>query len=450
MKRLHLVALSLLIAGLACNFSRLGATPTQEALSTSEIVEVAYTPTAPLMMTQTPQAQTLLPEAGDLTAVYTRDSNLWRWRARAHSDDSLLQLTQRGEVYFPRLSPDGQIVAFLRPADSFHIELWAVNIDGSDERRLVSIADLDAIGGGVRDPNATAVNPSPNFAWVGTSHRLAFTTYQTFQGPGISPLNDLHLVDADSGQIVNLFLSGWGGEFAFSPDGQQVVISQPDKIILTDSHGGDYRLIMNYAPVITYSEYRYYAQPLWSPDGKFLRVAVPPTDPLAQPAQPTTLWKLPLDGGQPVQEGSVFSVPFMDEPLYYSPDLQRVALIRESTQDGATLRELHLTAYDGSGDWNYVRGPMLRFAAWSPDGRRFIYILGEEQEIFLGSLDSAPQPLGELHYGLIHLSWIDNQRLLYTLQRAQAFDLVLLDLNGGSLTLDTVTGAPPVYDFFRQ
>lgn len=446
MKRPILVALSLLIVGLACNLSRPGATPTQVTQPTSPAIGAAHTPTTPPMMTQSPPAaQKPLPQTEDLTIVYTRDGNLWRWRA-----GELLQLTHRGEVYFPRLSPDGQIAAFLRPADSFHIELWAVNIDGSDERRLVSIADLDAIGGGVRDPNATAVNPSPNFAWVGKSHRLAFTTYQTFQGPGVSPLNDLHLVDADSSQITNLFLSGWGGEFVFSPDGQQVVISQPDKIILANSNGGDYRLIMNYPPVITYSEYRYYARPVWSPDGDFLRLAVPPADPLAQPAQPTTLWKLPLDGGQAVQEGSVLSVPFMDEPLSYSPDLQRVALIRESMQDGVPLRELHLTAYDGNGDWNYVRGPMLHFAGWSPDGRRFIYILGEEQEMFLGSLDSAPRPLGELHYGLINLRWIDDQRLLYTLQRAQAFDLVMLDLDDGALTLDTIAGVPPAYDFFRQ
>jgi hypothetical protein len=445
-QRLYLLTSFLLLIGMACNFSHLGAMPTQDARSTPEVVEPARTPTTPPTIIETPpETRTLLPDTKDLTVVYTRDGDLWRWQG-----GELLQLTRRGEVYFPRLSPDGQIAAFLRPADSFHVELWAVNIDGSDERRLVGIADLDTIGGGARDPNATAVNPSPSFAWVGQSHRLAFTTYQAFQGPGVSPLNDLNLVDADSGQIVPLLLSGWGGEFVFSPDGQQIAISQPDKIILADANGDNYRIAMTYSPVLTYSEYRYYARPVWSPDGKFLRVAVPPADPLARPAQPTTLWKLPLDGGQAVQEGSIFSVPFMDEPLYYSPDLQRVALIRESIQDGVTLRELHLAAYDGNGDWNYVRGPMLHFAGWSPDGRRFIYILGEEQEMFLGSLDRAPQPLGELHYGLINLRWIDDQRLLYAIQRNQAFDLVLLDLDDGALTLDTIAGAPPGYDFFRR
>ncbi|MCX8114016.1 MAG: translesion DNA synthesis-associated protein ImuA, partial [Burkholderiaceae bacterium] len=60
---------------------------------------------------------------------------------------------------------------------------------------------------------------------------LAFNTQQVFDGPGLSLLDDLHLVDADSGTITNLFLAGWGGEFVYSPDGGQIAISRPDMLI---------------------------------------------------------------------------------------------------------------------------------------------------------------------------------------------------------------------------
>ncbi len=183
------------------------------------------------------------------------------------------------------------MIAYLRPADDFHLEMWAIDVDGENERKLVSVADLDAIGGGVRDPSALAINPY-RFDWVPGTHQLAYNTHQVFQGPGLSLLNDLNLVEADTLQKTNLLLSGWGGEFFYSPDGSQIAIVQPDKVILANADGSDYRPVMNYPAVTTYSEYRYYASPVWAADGKSLRLALPPVDPLATPRQPTSLWRI--------------------------------------------------------------------------------------------------------------------------------------------------------------
>ena len=121
-------------------------------------------------------------------------------------------MTQSGEVNRPRLSPDSKVIAYLRPADDFHLEIWAIDIDGKNERKLVSVADLDAIGGGVRDPSALAINPY-SFDLAAGTRTLAYNTHQVFQGPGLSLLNDLNLVEADTMQKTNLLLSGWGGEF---------------------------------------------------------------------------------------------------------------------------------------------------------------------------------------------------------------------------------------------
>lgn len=440
------VAIAVFSLLLACRLSGPAGRPTSTptALPTDSppppAVETALPP-AEVVATESPAVSSGIP-AG-LTVVYTKEGGLWRWLQGERAP-----LTAKGEAYYPRISPDGQLVAFLRPADTIHVELWMVKMDGSQERRLVSVADLDALASGVRDPQAVAVNPTAGFAWLANSHRLAFTTYQTFDGPGLILLHDLHLVDADSGQIASLFLPGWGGVFAFSPDARRVALSQPDRILLALADGSDYREALRYEPVITYSEYRYYPQPLWSPQGDFLRLTIPPADPLAQPSQPHTLWRIDAESGKAELEGGVLSVSLLENSVVYSPDLKRLAVLREA---GEKL-QLILTAYDGGGEWLYASDPMLRFLAWSPSGRRFLYLTGEEEQLWLGSLDAPPRSLGSPHQSVVSARWVNEDWILYLAQRASAYELILLNLEERFQAIDLFGWSPnfglPTYDAF--
>ena len=444
--RILMIAVLVICLGWACNLTRYtGAKETPvvqpELPTVSQMVEPSAYPVASAEPTTTQEPGLATPEAGALQVVYTKDGNLWLWQ-----EGNTQQLTSSGDAYNPSLSPDGRTIAFLRPAGEFHTELWAIDLDGTNERRLVSITDLDTIGGGVRDPSAVAINPY-HFAWIPGTRSLAFNTQQVFNGPGLSLLDDLNLVDADSGVITNLFLAGWGGEFVYSPNGSQIAISRPDMVILTNADGSNYRPVLQYDLVLTYSEYRYYAMPYWSADGAFLHLAIPPVESLAQPAQPTVLWKIPTEGGDPLQEGAVLAVPFFDQPVRYSPDLDRLAFMRETGQPSENRRDLLLTTYDGKGEWVYATGPLMHFESWSPDNRRFIYTLGDNQEAWSGSLDGPPQPLDGDNSGVSNVKWLSPTQFIYIIQRGETFDLMLRDLEAGALLLDTTTGVPPVYDF---
>jgi hypothetical protein len=282
---------------------------------------------------------------------------------------------------------------------------------------------------------------------------VAFNTHQVFQGPGLALLNDLNLVEAGSGQLTRLLPPGQGGMFYYSPDGRQVAISQSARILLANADGSSIREALAHPQVATYSEYLFYAEPVWSPDGTFLRVAIPPADPLAPTAEPTALWTIAASDAQAVQSGSVMAVPFFDQAVSFSPDLQRLAAVQAVGAPAENRRELHLAAYDGGGDWVYAQAPMLRFAGWAPAAAtpgaaaHFFYILGEDQSAWLGSLDATPAPLFAEAYGIQHLQWVDAQRYLFTRQRAESFDLYLGVLSGEPLQFDTVTGDPPAFDF---
>ena len=122
-------------------------------------------------------------------------------------------------------------------------------------------------------------------------------------------------------------------------------------------------------------------------------------------------------------------------------------LVQEVGEPAANQRELWLATYDGNGGWAYVKAAMLRFLGWSPNGRRFIYSLGSDQEGWMGSLDDSPTPLTKDALGVMSASWVDNKRLIYVQQRAETFEFYLDSLDGESTLLDTMTGAPPVFDF---
>jgi len=442
MKKVFYPALWLVLAALACNYTNRPAptAPNTPTLASSPAATAASLPVGTLSPVQTEENRLPTPTAGSLTIAYLKEGNLWVW-----SQGSSRQLTNTGEVYRPRISPDGKVIAFLRPVDDFHLEIWAINVDGKNERKLVSVADLDAIGGGVRDPAALAINPN-RFAWLPGMRQLAYNTHQIFQGPGLSLLNDLNLVEADTLQKTNLLLSGWGGEFSYSPDGRQVAVIQLDKIILMNADGSDYRPLMSYPAVTTYSEYRYYALPVWAADGESLRLALPPVDALATPQQPTSLWRIAGAGSDPQQIGSIFAVPFFDQPVVFSPDRARIAFVKEVGQPAENLRELHLAASDGSGDWVYAKATALRFQGWAPDSSHFAYTLGEAQVLWLGSLQDTPsQPGGGIN-GLQDLRWVDSSRFLFWQSSGGSFELFLADVRGGIWLLDSVTGGLD-YDF---
>jgi Tol biopolymer transport system component len=389
--------------------------------------------------TESPSAES--PQLPGLRLVYVKDGDLWMW-----AQAGIRQLTTSGRAFWPKISPDGEIIVYLRQLDDFHAELWAVNSDGSNDRRLVSVADLDQIGGGVRDPSAVAINPY-HYEWVPGSHTVAFNTQQVFQGPGLSLLDDLNLVKADTGELTFLLLSGWGGEFVYSPDGKHVALINPSTILLMDADGSNYRPVFSYEAVITYSEYRYYASPVWSPGGDLLRLVLPPPDPLATPLQPTALWVIPSDGSQPFQVGQVQAVPFFEMPVTFSPDRSRLIYLQEVGQPAENQRQLLIANPDGSGEWVYQKSALLAFQVWSVDSQHFAFSSGEDHAMWLGSQDAAALPFSADPYGISSLRWVDASHTVYVQEKNGAFELILASQDGGSLTIDVVPAPPPSYDF---
>jgi hypothetical protein len=190
-----------------------------------------------------------LPRPPSLRVVYVKDGDVWLWVEGKEA----ARLTDAGGVNDVKISGDGEVVAFVREG-----ELWAVDDDGADERVLVSAADLAEMETRLEVAFPTVLN---RYAWVPGTHTVAFNTRLDFP-IGLVLNDDLHLVDADTLERSRLLAPGKGGEFTYSPDGRQVAVANGGDIGLVDSDGENWRDAFTHTPVVTYSEVRYYAQPV--------------------------------------------------------------------------------------------------------------------------------------------------------------------------------------------
>lgn len=399
-------------------------------------------PTTTLAPTSPPLAKPTSTPAGEsstLRVIFIKEANVWMWT----EEFGPVTLTPSGNVIGAKISDDGGVVAYIRQLDEEHTELWAVNTDGSDARRLVSTDGLLTI-----DPSALAV-VIHEFDWVPGRHTLAFNTREVIEGPGLMPYDDLWLVDVDSLQQTALLPPGEGGSFHFSSDGSQIAIVSPQNISLMAGEGGDQREVLAYPPVATYSEHRFYAHPVWAPDSRSLLVAIPPADPLAQPSEPTTIWYIPTDGTPASLRSRIDAQPLRSDPAF-SWGLSRVAYLglSASTPVAAGGGPLMLTDLRTNETVTY-HAQVQGIYGWAPNSESFAFRGdGERSSAYIGQVDGVPWLAAADEYSVVaDLRWVDADRYVFSAYlEGRGWDIVLAEIGDDSTVLSDVGGRPPVFD----
>ena len=306
---------------------------------------------------------TLSASLASVRIAFTYDGKLWFWQ------NGIAQaLTSVNEGASINLSGDGKVIAFTRDG------LWVINSDGSDERLLLGNEDFKQIE--PKDPGVEL----HNFDWIPNTHRLLFDTILS-DGRGMSPTDDLYVVDAETLQWKLLRKPGEGGKFFISPDGQRVAITTPTQICLMDIDGINYHVVMDYSVPFP-SDYAYYAAPTWSPDSQFLTVPIPPEDfYYTATTSPTVVWRLPVDGTPPTIISQLPAGESGYDNRIWSPSRQHFAIWLDETAtyhldtDGTALNALT------------EEGSSRRQFAWI-DEMHFIYYLSRCQ-LRLGTIGTS-------------------------------------------------------------
>jgi dipeptidyl aminopeptidase/acylaminoacyl peptidase len=363
-----------------------------------------------------------------------RDGNIWLW-TEGQQD---IPLTNTGDVSDVRISDDGTMVAFTRGR-----ELWMVRSDGTDQRLLLSEVDQARM-----EPRAPFDLPVLlyRFDWVPGTHTIALNTHLRIE-IGLILNDDLRLVDAETLEQSILLAPGQGGEFHCSPDGQRIAVVTAGTIGAIDLQSREWQLLFTYTPPVTASEFQYYASPVWAADSTSLRVAIPPADLSAQPTQPTTVWRLNIDGTSPQLLANILSAP--SGPYVFSPDLRFVAYLSDpsGTSPGG---EQVLLVTDLEGDNATLSTEARNVYGWSPDSLRLAFASNTQppqaQIAELGSETVVPAH-DDANVLSLDVRWVDDNRYLFLAQTARGWDIMLGQVGGPGTVVASVVGRQLAYDY---
>lgn len=275
----------------------------------------------------------------------------------------------------PRTSDrsDGSRIFFIsdrvRPdpvASLGHHEIYSMNPDGSDQRRVTHT-----------DGRLTSPAISPD------GSRIAFFT------TGRPRASEIFTIDAQGGQptrLTRMTELGMGARAPdWAPDGKRLAFQSaaPADIWVINLDGtGLQQLTFDKAPDAT---------PAWSPDGR--RIAF-----VSQRAGKPDVYVMNADGTDQTQV--TFGAVLQAEPNWsmrvdWSPDGRRLAF----TSDRDGNREIYLINADGTGLTRLTNDPAEDWKpAWSPDGRQIAFsrrVLGHLQVFVISADGGTPTRITE-------------------------------------------------------
>jgi hypothetical protein len=312
-------------------------------------------------------------------------------------------------VYRVAVSPDGGLVAFIASRPDTVSELWVVNSDGTNPRKLAGPEQL--VGS---DPTVT--NWPRTAQWQAGTHNLFFDTGFTPAGgpfgPGEYINSDLWVVNADTGSLSQMLTPGTAGVFSLSPDGAWVAVSQPDSIDVIGADGATVRPdLIRFEPIITYSEYAYKPLVTWGADSTYFIVSIPSHDPLAADAG-ATLYAVGVDGA--TQTMTTITGTFLfDAFVKPSPDGQWVAYLR-ITFDGTTNHTfLQVARTDGTAESGGEVPNGAQLHGWSPDSAWVAYSI-PDSGLYVSNTIAVGQPLAEGVQAVKDVIWTNATTVLFT------------------------------------
>jgi hypothetical protein len=351
---------------------------------------------------------------GSLRLVYLdANRNIWVW----NEGGSPNQLTSSNDVTQALISPDGGTIAYFRSADNVHVNIWAIQADGSNSRQLVGENFFSQL---LAPQNALAMNPI-RMGWVAGTLNLLFNTGATFE-MGSAPSDDLWIVNSSTGSSRNIKEGGNGGNFTVSPDGKKVAVVRPSSLSIFFLDGSFESNPLSYQAMITYSEGQYYPTPIWSADSTHLRIVIPPVDPLADPNSMTiSVYDVAIDGSPAVLLDQFQVRPFSYFPI--SPDLQWLLYL---TTDNPSTNSVavHLASLSASQDIIELTA-QLDNLLWLPSSNGFVAQISNPESSELYSLQ--PMQYSDLTdtKRVENIQFIDNSRFFFFINTGSTYELRL-------------------------
>jgi hypothetical protein len=320
--------------------------------------------------------------------VFLQAGDLWLWREES---GPATRLTESSDLDHFLLSSDGALIAFSRTLAGEQYELWAINSDGSQARRLATASAAETRA---RYPDAYAsyldnnVDVLFNYRWLGDSHILTygFAPIVDLIG-GLPPLPHL-LVDAATGLALPVSPAVTYSSYHVSPNGAQIVAltSGSAELHLMNVADGQVQLALPLPEMMVWT---------FSPGGRYLiasaedgAVMVDTAD-LSQRRLPVPYRNFPY----PYGKGAVTVAPvdfWLDETTWHTAI---------PAGDGATFTLWQVNLAEGATTAGNTFSGFLGSALLSPD-RRYLIVPDAAEAVLVDMADASQQPLSFTYRGM--------------------------------------------------
>ena len=354
-----------------------------------------------------------------------------------------VQLGDVANVQRLSISPDGRRVAYVA-GNSEANSLNVVNIDGKDQRVLVSSSELPM---GVVESATGTRRMVGQIQWLEDSSSLAFSTVVLDSaGSKVGGWEDLWVVNINGELAESLRAGTGGGAFVIAPN-DKVLLSRSDSIKRANLDGSNVETIIEFEAINTASETAYYPLLQLAATGGIF-AAIPASQPL-EPGARTMLWQIADNGpaGQlgTVEESSLF------EPVLWSEDGSRLAYIQQPTdQDVPQTTRLIIADGKGIDAEPYAGGEKLALHGWGPGSSDFLYSgIG----FYAIGRPSAPTVQTVLSPGqtVSDAQWITGQAFIIAVgfPESNTWQIRSASVSGDSSLLTALHGFEAVFDVWR-
>lgn len=242
-------------------------------------------------------------------------------------------------VGLPAWSPDGARIAFLSFLEEGPWDIWVMNANGSNPRKLTNTPAKEGL-----------------FSWAPTGREIAFLSFSEKKGQ-----SDIFLSNADGSDVRNLTnTTNLELDPRWSPDGARIAfVSSPDEyqcdIWVMNPDGTDQRNLTN--------DPNYYeVYPRWSPDGTRIAFVSSPDEGQCD------IWVMNADGSE--RRIVVYNTGEIS-PCTWSSDGTRIAFVSSSDEDQCDIWVMNA---DGSDRRTLTSDRATELAPqWSPDGAKIAF-----------------------------------------------------------------------------
>ena len=322
-------------------------------------------------------------------------------------------------------------MAITRYNNVFDYSLDVVQSDGSEPAQLAHPDDFNALP----HPENTLGTAPSQVSWIPNSHKIAFSTFITFEGPGSSNGDGLYVIDADNGEMEKLATidSSWAWKFKFSPDGSKIAIGKPESLDIFNADGSLHlKNLLTFDFINTASEYAWTPDPQWSPDGSTLGVVIPPKEPWTENPADSLIALLAVDG-KSKQTFSTQMTYFPGGFSSFSPDFKQLVYLTRDPTSADNIFFLRSMDLVQNQIIDYTSGKIYSKPVWSLDGSKFLYY-DMDSGAYIGQPDLDPVPLSEMGE-VTSMAWIDASRFIVSSRTDSGWKLLLGAANAPEIVI---------------